>query len=99
MAWPVWTTAILPSVNGVMFGPEAASAMHIVKLTTSRPKKSNRLYYWATLRPIDPRAPIGAGRYVVDKAAYERWQLAPTRPAQVVHVEGLLGARIALAFR
>jgi hypothetical protein len=98
LAWPVWTTGILPSINGAMLGPHETSMMQVEKLTTSR-AKGNRIYHWATLRPLDNTSPIGAGRYFVPQDAYQRWQERPAQPARVIHAKGLLGARIAIAFR
>lgn len=99
MAWPVWTTGILPSANGAILGPRQTSAMQLMDLSTSHASKSRDIYYWATMRPgQDTAAALGPGRYFVPQATYEMWQMRIGRDVRVDHATGLLGAETVLGF-
>lgn len=99
MAWPVWTTGILPSINGMSLGSERVSAMRVVHLTTSQASKGRQIYYWATLAPADGASGVGAGRYFVPAGIYDAWQSPTGRAVKVVHATGLLGAQVVLDYR
>jgi hypothetical protein len=99
MAWPVWTTGILPSVNGAILGPRQTSAMRLTGLSISHASKGRRIYYWAAMRPPpDTASALGAGRYFVPQQVYEAWQPQVGRDVRVDHATGLLGAETVLNF-
>lgn len=99
LAWPVWTTGILPSVNGIKLGAEQISTMRLAGLTTSHASKGRQIYYWARLQATSPASRIGSGRYFVPKAIHDGWQSRTGQEVAVVHATGLLGAETVLSFR
>ncbi len=58
MGWPIWTTGILPSINGAFLGQERVEPMRLGKLDVSRPKGSvGSPNYSAWLEPINRGGP------------------------------------------
>ena len=92
MGWPVWSVGILPSLNGAQLGPRQTVTMAVEGLETSRRSKSNVIDHWARLRPIEPDAPVAAGRYFIDEASHVRWTATRATTVKLEVASGALGA-------
>ena len=99
MGWPVWTTGVLPSLNGASLSQPQSATMRLDRLDTTRPSKRPGFYYWAWLEPARADSPVAGGRYFIAEDVYYRW--APQKPAEVrvIHAKGAFGAEVVLAYR
>lgn len=99
MGWPVWTTGVLPSVNGVWLGEPQTTVMRLDRLDVTRPSKGPGFYYWAWLDPRDPDSAVERGRYFIPEEVYQRWSAPKPAEVRVVHARGTFGAEVVLRYR
>lgn len=98
MSWPIWTMGVMPTVNGMRFGPVHSTAMRLIRQEIRHASRNPTIYHWAYLRPAAADSGLTAGRYFVPTADYDIWSGAPPRNIQVHHATGLLGAEILFSF-
>ncbi|MFM7377004.1 MAG: hypothetical protein ACKO1O_02555 [Erythrobacter sp.] len=94
MGWPVWSVGIMPSINGLALGPEQTVTMILDRTEATSIKHSREQNHWAWLHPASPGGAVGAGRYFIPEATYQRWNLENPRSVRVTIAEGLLGAQV-----
>jgi hypothetical protein len=94
IGWPVWSVGIMPSMNGMMLGPEQSVPMILERTEATSIKHSSKQHHWVWLRPASPGSAAGAGRYFIPEAAYQRWNRDTPRTVSVTIAEGLLGAQV-----
>jgi hypothetical protein len=100
MGWPIWTTGILPSINGAFLGQERVEPMRLGKLDVSRPKGSvGSPNYSAWLEPINRGGAIDGGRYYISEEVYQRLESQKPVAIRVAHSRGLLGAVVVTDYR
>ena len=99
MGWPVWTTGVLPSINGARLGTAQVQEMRLARIEITRPSKRPGFYYWAWPKPTSPDAAIAGGRYFIPEDTYQRWRPAKPATVRVTHAPGLLGAEVVTEFR
>lgn len=98
MGWPVWTVGILPSVNGISLGPQSAVRMALERTEVTTVSRSSALNHWAWLRNLSPDAEVGAGRYFIPEATYQRWNSEQPSTVTVTAARGLLGAQVVTGY-
>lgn len=98
MGWPVWSTGILPSVNGYRLDNERVIAMMLERTETSTRSKSRKLNHWAWLRTDDPSAQIGSGRYYIPEVIHANWSRRAPGPVRLKVARGLLGAQVVTGY-
>lgn len=98
LGWPVWSTGILPSVNGALLAEPVVVPMTLERTQTSYKSKSRGLYHWAWLKAQNERGIIKSGRYFISEDVYARYQGAEGDVVEVSVAKGLLGAQVVLGF-
>jgi hypothetical protein len=98
MGWPVWTTGVLPSVNGARLGSERTVRMDLERLETTTKSKSRGLYHWAWLAARDGEDALASGRYFLSETVYDTWQKTDPAEVHVTVARGFLGAQVVMKF-
>jgi len=63
MGWPVWSVAVLPSLNGFSLGPRESVRMTLTRTEITTVSRSRAVNHWAWLRPECTTGGARAGRY------------------------------------
>ena len=98
LGWPVWSTGILPSVNGMRLGDPVTVAMALERTERTRQSRSRNYYHWAWLKAQGEPSAIGSGRYVISESLYDAWTAHPPATINVTVARGLLGAQVVRDF-
>lgn len=98
MGWPVWSVGVLPSVNGAALHDHAKVRMRLERTEITHASKSRELYHWAWLKAERDNAAIGSGRYFIANDVFDRLSRTAPSTVDVTIAQGLLGARVVLAF-
>lgn len=96
LSWPVWSTGVLPSVNGAVLSEPVVVPMTLERTDTSHKSKSRGVYHWAWLRTQEEDAVIKSGRYLISEDTYERYNGAEGDIVRVSVARGLLGAQVVI---
>lgn len=99
MGWPVWTTGVLPSLNGASLSEPQTAIMRLDRLETTRPSKLPGFYYWARLDSTTSDSAVGGGRYFIPEEVYQRWSAPKPAEVRVVHARGAFGAEVVLEYQ
>ncbi|PLK23997.1 hypothetical protein [Novosphingobium sp. TH158] len=99
MGWAVWTTGVLPSINGAALGSESTVRMRLERTEVTAVSKSKERYHWAWLRTDLNDAALASGRYFIPEGHYQRWQASKPASVEVTYARGLLGAQVVTGFR
>ena len=98
MGWPVWTTGVLPSVNGMVLGNPVTVPMTFERTERTQQSRSRNHYHWVWLKTQSASSPIGSGRYFISEGVYDA--LTARRPVtvRVTVAHGLLWAQVVQGF-
>lgn len=98
MGWPVWSTGILPSINGFMLDSERTVQMSLERIEITPKSKSRGYYHWAWLRIDTNDSAIGSGRYFISEEIYNDWNKRSPATVDVQVSRGVLGAYVVTGF-
>lgn len=98
MGWPVWTTGVLPSVNGMVLGNPVTVLMTFERTERTQQSRSRNHYHWVWLKAQSVSSPIGSGRYFISQSLYEAWTAQKPVTVRVTVARGLLGAQLVQGF-
>lgn len=98
LGWPVWSTGVLPSINGAALSEPIIVPMTLERTETTHKSKSRDLYHWAWLRAQDDDSLIASGRYFVSETVFERLNTLERGTVGVTVAKGLLGAQVVIGF-
>jgi hypothetical protein len=100
MGWPIWTTGVLPSINGAFLGQEHVEPMRLGRLDVDRPKGGvGSPNYSVWLEPVHPGGAIDSGRYYISEEVYQRLESQKPVAISVAHSRGALGAVVVTDYR
>lgn len=98
LGWPIWSTGILPSVNGAVLAEPVIVPMTLERTETTYKSKSRDLYHWAWLKAQNEAGIVKSGRYFISEDVYARYQGTEGGVVEVSVAKGLLGAQVVLGF-
>lgn len=98
MGWPVWSTGVLPSINGSLLAAPITVPMSLERIETTPKSKSNGLYHWAWLKADNGGSAINSGRYFITEDVFRRFQNTKQVTVNVTVARGLLGAQVVTGF-
>lgn len=98
LGWPIWSTGILPSVNGAVLAEPVVVPMTLERTETTYKSKSRDLYHWAWLKAQNEAGIVKSGRYFISEDVYARYHGAEGGIVEVTVAKGLLGAQVVLGF-
>jgi hypothetical protein len=94
MGWPIWSVGFLPSINGFSVEDQRSVRMTLQRTQATPVSRSRQLNYWAWLKPANPTALAGEGRYFIPEETYRRWASEHPKEVTLQIAQGLLGARV-----
>ncbi|MEY4237496.1 MAG: hypothetical protein RL339_97 [Pseudomonadota bacterium] len=98
MGWPVWSTGVMPSINGLKLDPPRAVRMTFDRIELTHQAKTTTKFHWAWLESGSGDPILPSGRYFIAEDHYERWAATPPATVTVRVSRGVLGALVVTGY-
>lgn len=97
MGWPVWSTGVLPSVNGAVLAEVSSARMTVERTEKTHKSKSRDYYHWAWLEAENGHYSALSGRYFITEDLYLKLNNDAPSNVDVSFAQGLLGANVVVS--
>ena len=97
MGWPVWSTGVLPSINGAVLAEVSSARMTVERTDKTHKSKSRDYYHWAWLEAENGHYSTLSGRYFITEDLYLKLNNNAPPNVDVSFAQGLLGANVVVS--
>lgn len=97
MGWPVWSTGVLPSINGAVLAEVSSARMTVERTEKTHKSKSRDYYHWAWLEAENLHYSTLSGRYFITEDLYLKLNNNAQPNVDVSFAQGLLGANVVVS--
>ena len=97
MGWPVWSTGVLPSINGAVLAEVNSARMTVERTEKTHKSKSRDYYHWAWLESENGHYSSLSGRYFITEDLYLKLNNNAPPNVDVSFAQGLLGANVVVS--